>query len=133
MDWKGWFEGYANDWRTGEVRAVAERYAPTFLNAGPRKLASYANDDKLVDWLQGVGAWHRDSGLERVEVVTVRDVPLGEHAVLVSVTWAVRFQRTDRLRIQFDISYVLVGDPPRIAMVLSHEDQRDKMRRYELL
>ncbi|MEQ1504319.1 MAG: hypothetical protein ABMB14_18910 [Myxococcota bacterium] len=133
-DWKRWFEGYANDWAAGEVEAVADRYAPVFMTANPTKSATYDNGPGMLKWLRGVRAFHLESGLERVEVVTVRDVPIGEHHTLVSVTWAVRFTNTGSQRIQFEISYLLGGAPTwRILTLVSHEDQRSVMRRYGLL
>ena len=133
-DWKSWFEGYAADWQAGRVEAVAARYAPLFLFAKPGKSAAYTNDAKFVAWLGRVRGFHVDAGLERVEVVTFREHTLGEHHDLVSVTWAVRFQRTAALRIQFDISYLLaLGDVPAIVSYVSHEDQRVTMQRYGLL
>jgi len=132
-DWKRWFEGYAADWQAGEVEAVAERYAPVFLTATPSKAATYPNNERFLGWLRGVGAWHLDAGLERVEVVTVREQPLGEHHALVSVIWAIGFRKTGAHRIQFEISYLLTGEPPRILTLLSHHDQRAAMRRYGVL
>jgi hypothetical protein len=137
-DWKRWFEGYAADWASGEVEAVAARYAPSFLVSKPGKSAFYSNDRSLVAWLERVRDFHVRSGLERVEIVTVREVPLGEYHALVSVLWAVRFQKTQLLRIQFEISYTmstrsLDTDGPLILSILSHEDQREAMRRYGIL
>jgi hypothetical protein len=137
-DWKKWFEGYAADWASGEVQGVAARYAPTFLVSKPGKSAVYNNDPGFVTWLDRVRDFHVRSGLERVEIVTVREVPLGEYHALVSVLWAVRFQKTQLLRIQFEISYTmstrsLESDGPLILSILSHEDQREAMRRYGIL
>ena len=133
-DWKRWFEGYAADWQAGHVEEVAARYAPLFLFAKPGKSVSYDNDAKFVAWLERVRGFHVDAGLERVEVVTFRESTLGDHHALVSVTWAVRFQRTAALRIQFDISYLLaLGEAPTIVSYVSHEDQRVTMQRYSLL
>lgn len=132
-DWKRWFEGYASDWQTGEVAAVADRYAPVFMTASPTKTATYQNDERFRAWLRGVGEWHSASGLERVEVVTTREQPLGDHHVLVSVIWAIGFRKTGAQRIQFEISYLLTGEPPRILTLLSHHDQRAAMRHYGVL
>jgi hypothetical protein len=134
LDWKRWFEGYAGDWRAGEITSVAARYAPTFLVSKPGKSAVYQNDDGFLRWLDRVRGHHVDWGLERVEVVTLRSEALGDHHELVTVTWAVRFQRTAALRIQFDISYLLIrAEDPRILTIVSHEDQRAAMTRYGLL
>jgi hypothetical protein len=138
QDWKKWFEGYAADWASGEIEAVAARYAPTFLVSKPGKSAVYGNDQSLLSWLDQVRAFHVRSGLERVEIVTVREVPLGEFHSLISVMWAVRFHKTQLLRIQFEISYTmstrsLDSDGPLILSILSHEDQREAMRRYGIL
>lgn len=137
-DWKKWFEGYAADWASGEIEAVAARYAPVFLVAKPGKSAAYPNDRDFFGWLERVRGFHLDSGLERVEIVTVREAPLGDYHTMVSVLWAVRFQKTHALRIQFEISYTLATrsldrDEPTIVSIVSHEDQREAMRRYGLL
>jgi hypothetical protein len=133
-DWKRWFEGYAADWQAGEVEAVAARYAPLFMVVKPGKSSAYANDERFTAWLDRVRGFHLEAGLERVEVVTFRETTLGDHHALVSVTWAVRFERTAALRIQFDISYVLsLGEQPAIVSAVSHEDQRQTMQRYALL
>lgn len=137
-DWKRWFEGYAADWAAGEIDAVSARYAPNFLTSKPGKSAVYHNDQTFLSWLESVRRFHLSSGLERVEIVTIREAILGEYHALVSVLWAVRFHKTLALRIQFEISYVLSTgaidrDTPHILSIISHEDQRAAMRRYELL
>lgn len=133
-DWKRWFEDYAGEWRRGEFAGVAARYGPVFLFATPGKTATYTNDARFLGWLERVRSFHLEAGLERVEVVTVRITTLGSEHVLVTVTWAVRFERTAALRIQFDISYLLaVADEPLILAYLSHEDQRAAMQRYGVL
>lgn len=135
MDWKRWFEGYAADWANGELSAVAARYAERFTNTKPGKRAVYANDQGFVDWLDRVGGFHHDAGLEKVEVVTLREMALGAHHHLVSVLWAVRFAKQRSLRIQFEISYLLALDEggPKILTIVSHEDQREAMRRHGVL
>ncbi|MEZ4237153.1 MAG: hypothetical protein R3F59_13560 [Myxococcota bacterium] len=135
MDWKWWFEGYADDWASGELQAVAARYGSQFLSAKPGKRAVYDNDQGFVDWLDRVRGFHADAGLEKVEVVTLREHSLGAHHLLVSVLWAVRFAKHRSLRIQFEISYLLGldEDGPHILSIVSHEDQREAMRRHELL
>jgi urease beta subunit len=135
QDWKRWFDGYASDWAGGELGAVANRYGPRFLNAKPGKSAVYDNDQGFIDWLDRVRGFHDDAGLEKVEVVTVREMPLGGHHHLVSVLWAVRFARQRSLRIQFEITYTvaLEEDGPKILSIVSHEDQRVAMRRHSLL
>lgn len=135
-DWKRWFEAYASDWSSGAVIEVADKYGERFMNIKPGKTAVYPNDAGFLRWLERVRGFHLESGLEKVEVVTLRDVPLGEHHVLVSVLWAVRFEKQSTLRIQFEISYVIqLEDPdhPRIVTIVSHEDQRVAMRRHALL
>lgn len=133
-DWKRWFEGYANDWQAGELEGVAARYSPVFLVSKPGKSAVYQNEGRFLRWLERVRGFHLESGLERVEVVTIREETLGDHHDLVTVTWAVRFQRTAALRIQFEISYLLLrGAEPHILTIVSHGDQRAAMSRYGLL
>jgi hypothetical protein len=135
-NWKRWFEAYAANWASGEVRGVALRYAETFMNVKPGKRAVYRNDHAFLAWLERVRGFHLEAGLEKVEIVTTRAVTLGDDHALVSVLWAVQFHKTQALRIQFEISY-LVAEPdtdwPKIVTIVSHEDQRDAMRRYGVL
>lgn len=135
-DWKKWFEGYAADWTRGEYEAVAARYAPLFQTVKPGKNAVYPNDTGFRRWLERVRGFHVEAGLERVEIVTTRTANLGNHHALVTVSWAVRFEKRSSLRIQFDISYLLSEtdtDAPRILTLVSHEDQRAAMRRYDII
>jgi hypothetical protein len=102
----------------------------------PGKNAAYPNDEGFLRWLDGVRDFHLAAGLESVEIVTLHVAPLGESQTLVSVVWAVRFEKRSTLRIQFEISYVLSGidtDHPKILSVISHADQRAAMRRHEVL
>ena len=135
-DWKKWFEGYATDWTRGDYEAVSARYAPLFQAVKPGKNAVYPNDAGFRRWLERVQAFHLEAGLESVEIVTTRASNLGNAHAVVTVSWAVRFEKRSSLRIQFDISYLLSDthtDTPRILNIVSHEDQRAAMRRYEIL
>jgi hypothetical protein len=135
-DWKKWFEGYAADWVEGNYDAVAARYAPLFQAVKPGKNAVYPSDAGFRRWLERVRGFHLEAGLEKVEIVTTHTTNVGASHALVSVTWAVRFEKRSSLRIQFSISYLLGdvdGDTPRILAIISHEDQRAAMRRYEII
>ena len=52
-DERAFFERYAEASLTGEPAVLARMYAPSFLVAGPKGSATFANDTRFLEWLDG--------------------------------------------------------------------------------
>lgn len=130
-----YFRGYAAAATGADPTAPASFYAEQFIAAGPRGSAVFGNDEGFLDWLKQVHRFNRETGMEGLEVVSVRRAALGEAYTLATVEWGARFHKTGDELIRFEISYLLhaAEGPNRILAFVSHEDQEEAMRARGLL
>jgi len=129
------FEGYARASLHGEPSELAAVYAPTFLAAGPKGSAAFANDAKLLEWLGQVRDFNRASGMRSMRPTRVEAQPLSAAHALATVQWSARFDKTGDREIAFQIAYLVErsADTWKILAYVSQEDQEDEMKRLGLL
>jgi hypothetical protein len=134
VDLRQLFTDYAAASTSGEPSRVAAFYSPNgFLVAGPEGSAVFANDGAFLDWLRGVREFNTRSGLQSMDVDAVDETPIGAHYTLATVRWSARFEKTGAEPIRFSIGYLLqMSNTPLIVGYISHEDQLEVMRRFDL-
>jgi len=132
---RAFFEAYATASMAGDAARLASFYAPTFIFAGPKGSASFPNDADFLQWLESVFAFNRQTGMQSMEVVDVRESRISDAHANVTVTWGAHFAKTGSRRIDFDITYLLedLGAGRKILAYVAHTDQEDEMRRLGLL
>lgn len=128
------FERYASVSLTGSPEELAGFYASGFAMAGPRGVYGGLNDERFLGWLGHVQAFNRESGMKSLRPVAVPyEVVVGPDHRLVTVRWGACFDATGDREIEFEVSYLLQMDGPRIVASVSHEDQEERMRAEGLL
>jgi len=132
---KDFFTAYAAASLGDDPHAIASFYAETFMVAAPVGAAAYRNDDKFIDWLNGVIRFNKDVGMQEMNPANVETSAMGEHYTLARVTWKASFDRTVNQPIAFDISYILQHTPAGVKIIgyVSHDDQETVMKKYGLL
>lgn len=134
-DARAFFEAYATASMVGDATRLASFYAPNFIFAGPKGSAAFPNDANFLQWLESVFAFNRQTRMESMDVVEVRESRISDAHATVTVTWGARFAATGAQRIDFDITYLIedLGAGHRILAYVAHTDQDDEMRRLGLL
>jgi hypothetical protein len=129
------FAKYARASLDPDPDALAGMYADAFSAAGPTGSAVFKNDEDFRTWLRQVHEFNKQSGMQSLEVVSVRQVPIKDHHTLATVEWGARFSKTGEELIRFEISYLvrLLGDRPAILAYVSHDDQEEVMKARGLI
>lgn len=104
-DVRAFFERHAEASLGAEPAALAAMYGPSFLVAGPKGSAAFANDARFLEWLAGVRAFHDAHGMRALEVLDVGSVPLSPIHRLATVRWGAKFDPGER-SIDVRISYL---------------------------
>lgn len=125
------FEEYSAASLRGKSLEVATYYAQTFMVATRNEAVSFTNDQKFLEWLDGVAAFNKKSGMTDMQVVRVETSAVGEYHINATVTWGVKFAKSPDKLIEFDIHYLLnhsAGDY-KIVLYISDEDQQELMKK----
>src|SRR5690606_34477156 len=127
---KSFFEEYARASLDPDPEALAGRYANAFIAAGPTGSAVFNNDEAFRSWLRQVHEFNQQSGMQSLEVVSVRRVPIEDHHALATVECGATFSTTGEELIRFEISYLVqfLGDSPLVLAYVSHDDQEQVMK-----
>ncbi len=135
MSIRQFFDDYAEAALGPEPERVATCYAPSFIVAGPEGSATFANDERFIEWLRNLRAFNQSSGMESMEVVGVAEQELSPAHTLATVEWGARFTKTGDTLVTFEIAYLLerADDTWVILAYISRTDQEDEMRRLGLL
>lgn len=135
MTTEEFFARYAALSMGDDDRALAALYAPSFLVAGPKGSATFANDGRFLEWLAQVRAFNRQHGLQAISPAAVRETSLSPLHVLAHVRWSARFGKTGDRTIEFEIAYLLerAEESWRVLGYVSARDQEEEMRALGLL
>lgn len=131
---KTFFERYAAANNNNDLKSITAFYAENFIAAVPQNNGAFKNDDSFIRWLEQVEQFNRQTGMQHMQVVRIKEIPISNEYTQATVTWGVKFKKTGDELITFDISYFLyLKDGPKIIMYISHEDQDDLMKAKGLL
>lgn len=129
------FQEYANASMNGNAALVAEYYAPDFMVGTREGASTFRNDEKFIEWLNGVFQFNRNAGLHKLQVRKVESQPLGEYFMRVTVTWVAVFAKKPTREFNFRIHYILncSGENYKIVLYISEDDQEEQMKKEGLL
>jgi hypothetical protein len=125
------FQRYGEESLTGEPPAIAANYAPSFIVAGPKGSAAFANDEKFLQWLGQLRTFNDQHGMQAMAPSRLQVTQLSPAHVLAQVTWSARFDKAGDRDIGFDIAYLMerAGDSWKVLGYVSAADQEDEMAR----
>jgi hypothetical protein len=129
------FESYAVVSMRDDPKLHANLYAKEFIAAGPSGSAVYKNDSAFIEWLKQVYDFNQKTGMETLQVVSVKSEPIGESYTFATVEWGAKFRKTGGELIHFEISYLLqwIENKPKILAYVDHEDQQKVMKERGLI
>jgi hypothetical protein len=129
------FEEYASLSLSANAEQLARRYAENFIFATKNHSAAFQNDEKFVEWLNGLFEFNKKTGLQKMEVKNIDSIKIGEYFTKATVTWGSTFLKKPEEVISFDLHYILdhSGDDFKIILYISEEDQEQLMKEKGLL
>jgi hypothetical protein len=132
---KKFFEEYALISLESDSERHADFYADEFIAAGPSGSAAFKNDSKFLEWLKSVHEFNEKTGMESLQVISVRSNSIGDAYSFATVEWGARFKKTGEELIRFEISYLLrfVGEKLKILAYVDHEDQQKAMEAHGIV
>lgn len=128
------FQRYAHASLTSEPPAIAALYAPTFIVAGPKGSAAFANDENFLQWLGQLRVFNHEHGMQAMAPSRVQVHTLSPVHVLAQVAWSALFAKTGDRDIWFEIAYLLerAGESWKILSYVSAADQEEEMKKLGL-
>nr|WP_295868203.1 hypothetical protein [uncultured Chitinophaga sp.] len=131
---KAFFERYAAANNNNDLKGITGFYAENFIAAIPGNNGAFKNDDSFIEWLKQVEQFNRQTGMQSIEVVRLKETPISNGYTQATVTWGAKYEKTGDELLTFDISYFLyLNGAPKIIMYISHEDQNELMKQKGLL
>lgn len=129
------FSEYAVASLPGKASTVARFYAKNFMAASKNGSVAFTNDQKFIEWLNGVFEFNKRVGLQKMEVKNVESISIGKYFVKATVTWVLIFAKKPEEEIVFDLHYILnrVEEGFEIVLYISDEDQEELMKTKGLL
>jgi len=127
------FRDYGKSFSALEMRRIAGLYAEQFVAAGPKGVISQGRD-AFLDNADKAAEFYRSVGQESAALLSARETWFGEHYVMVTIHWGVRFKSLPE-PVEFDVSYLvqLTDATPKIILFISHEDEQEMMQQLGLL
>jgi hypothetical protein len=132
---RAFFEEYAIASLHGKPKDVALYYSNNFMVATKQEAKSFVNDEKFLEWLEGIFTFNKKSGLQEMKVIEVSSTDIGQYHINATVTWGAKFLKKPDEQIQFDIHYLLncFDEQFKIILYISEEDQEELMASKGLL
>ena len=127
------FDGYGKSFSALEMRRVADLYSENFVAAGPKGVISQTREEFLAN-SDKAAAFYRSVGQQSAEIRSAKETWFGDKYVMVTIHWAVAFEKLDKPA-EFDVSYLvqLTDESPKIILFISHEDEQETMKKLGVL
>ncbi|REC45492.1 hypothetical protein [Chryseobacterium pennipullorum] len=125
---KDFFEHYAELSMIGNADRLAQCYADQFM-VGEKETAVFRNDEKFIEWLNGVFAANKKAGMQSLRVKDIVAVQWNESFVNARVTWSAKFLSVEE-EMSFVIHYVVnvSEDHFKIVLYISEQDEEQVKR-----
>lgn len=128
------FAEYEKAFDSLEVEKQIPLFAEHFISAGPRGSIAGSREE-FMKLSREAADFYRQVGQTGVKILSMRETPISNEYVMVTVHWGATFQKTGDRPIEFDVTYFVenIGDEPKIIMFISHQDEQKAMEELGLL
>lgn len=116
-----------------QLDQIAKLYADSFISAGPKGTISN-NKQEFLQKAEKASSFYRSVGQNSAKILSKYQLSISDEYTLVTVHWAVTFEKTGDRRIEFDVSYIVqhTDDEPKIVMFITHQDEEEAMKKLGL-
>lgn len=119
---QSFFAKYAMALTSGDVKRIAQFYAPTFTMESPQGRQFIKNGVKFRNMLKTADKYYRRRGLTQLKIAKLMKAELGQYYKIAQVEWlALRADGSEGVR--YDVTYVVALHPqPAIVFFISHNE-----------
>lgn len=127
------FADYEKAFDRLDLAAIARQFADTFISAGPKGTIAQ-NKKEFEEKAAGAAAFYKSIGQKEARILSKKVHPISNEYAMVTVHWAVKFEKTGEQVIEFDVSYIVqeTNDMMKIILFISHEDEEEAMKKLGL-
>jgi ketosteroid isomerase-like protein len=127
------FADYEKSFDRLDLAAIARLYADTFISAGPKGTIAQ-NKKEFEEKAREAAAFYKSIGQKEARILSKKVHPISNEYAMVTVHWAVKFEKTGDRLIEFDVSYIVqqTDDKMKILLFISHEDEEEAMKKLGL-
>ena len=128
------FKQYETAFNKLDLKTISGYYADTFISAGPKGVIAQSKKE-FEEKAEEAVDFYRSVGHKSARIISKRIMPLCDKYSMVVVRWGVTFEKTGSKIIEFDISYIVyeAEDNPMVILFISHEDEKEAMKKLGLL
>jgi hypothetical protein len=125
----GRYEEAAN---TFDPRLVSSQFTADFMSGDPNGVICIRNDEEFLKAIPERGAFFEKIGFKYAKILDISESALDDRYTMAKVHWHMAFEKDPgkQLDFRFYITYILVdlGDGPKVAFYVSHDDELKVMR-----
>jgi hypothetical protein len=129
------FKQYETAFNNLDLKAISDLYADTFMSADPKGVIAQSKVEFEEKAKEAV-SFYRSVGHKSARIISKRIMPICDNYSMVVVRWGVIFEKTGSRVVEFDISYIVyesADSDPRIILFISHQDEKEAMKKLGLL
>jgi ketosteroid isomerase-like protein len=127
------FADYEKAFDRLDLAAIARQYADTFISAGTKGTIAQ-NKKEYEEKAAEAAAFYKSIGQKEARILSKKIHPISNEYALVTVHWAVKFEKTGDQLSEFDVSYIVqeTNGKMQIILFISHEDEEEAMKKLGL-
>lgn len=131
------FARYEEGTNTFDPVQVSSQFTPTFMSGDPNGVMCIRNDEEFLKAIPERAAFFKELGFRSAEILDISESALDDRYTLAKVHWHMVFEKDlgNPKDFRFFITYILVdlGDGPKVACYISHDDESKVMREAGLI
>jgi hypothetical protein len=134
---RAFFLRYQEGANTFDPDLVTSQFTSHFMDAGPRGVMTFENDERFAQAVREREPFMRGIGFRDAKVLEIEPTTLSDNYSLVRVRWSMWFapDGRDDLVAEFLIDYLvsITDEAIKVAAYISHDDEEETMRQYGLI
>jgi len=123
------FADYEEEFGQLDFKNIARHYTDNFMGAGPKGMV--INSKKaFLEKAREASAFYESIGQNSGRIMSKEVLHISNEYCMVTVHWAVKFDKTGDQETTFDISYIVqeINDEMKIILFITHEDEEEVIK-----
>ncbi len=123
------FNEYEHCFGKLDFKKMTALFSDSFISAG-RKGTLAENKKQFIQKAAEASTFYQQLGMNSAKILSRYELSISDNYSMVTIHWGVSFKKTGDQKVEFDVSYIVqkIGDDPRIIMMITHQDEEEKMR-----
>lgn len=123
------FSEYESCFGKLDFQTMATFYSDSFMSAGPKGNITESKK-QFLQKAREFSRYYQKAGMQSAKILSRYELSISDDYSMVTIHWGLTFKKTGEQKVEFDITYIIqkIGDEPKIIMMITHQDEEEKMR-----